>query len=84
MKKAFTVPWGSESVCSWCKKNGKCELWTEDKEFKILLYGVPIRIHFKDLRLVSALQGCPIDEFEPDNSKIPEQFKEEYDRIKIR
>lgn len=79
--KIFKVPWGSESVCRWCKKNGKCSLYTEDPRLKtykkIKEESVPDRkIHFTDLIMTGSLRGCPINEFEPDYSKLPEQFKD--------
>jgi len=92
--KIFKVPWGSDSVCYWCKKDGECSLYTEDprlETFKKIKREKPItvkgetfthrlvpnrKIHFTDLIMTGSLRDCPLNEFEPDYSKLPEQFKD--------
>lgn len=59
MKERFEVPWGSESVCYWCKKRDKCQTK------KTIAHWIMIGSVFK----------CPIDDFLPDYSRLPEQFK---------
>jgi hypothetical protein len=71
-EKMFKVPWGSESVCYWCKKNGECRLYVEDPELSV--GGFSIR--FTQLLRISSLQGCPINEFDPETHKLPENFKD--------
>lgn len=89
----FEVPWGSESICYWCKKEGKCKLYTEDPRiltFKRLKREKPItikgevfihrlipdrKIYFSDLIMTGSLRGCPINEFYPNEEKLPKQFK---------
>lgn len=74
--KIFEVPWGSESVCYWCKKNYKCNYYEENRETKVMFYEVtPITIRPKELMKLGSLQGCPINEFEPDKTKLPDAFR---------
>ena len=63
MKKIFEIPWGSESICSWCKKEDKCRWYTEDSEVQLLSPHLPIRIHPTDLRKIAQITSCPINEF---------------------
>jgi hypothetical protein len=87
-EKVFLVPWGSESVCHWCKKNLKCRMFTEDPELATMTLpsGCPApsvkvvqragpRIRFTQLLMMAALQGCPINEFDPDETQLPDSFK---------
>jgi len=86
--KIFYVPWGSESVCYWCEKQGKCSLYKNDPEIPTMtlpasamppsvdvLQRAGAKIRFTQLLKLGALQGCPINEFEPEPSKLPQQFK---------
>ena len=76
-EKVFTVPWGSESICYWCKKAYKCQYYTEDKEVAVLMlpHHVPIKRRPTQLMNSGQLCRCPINEFEPDSTKLPEEFK---------
>jgi hypothetical protein len=94
-EKTFEVPWGSESICFWCKKNGKCSLYKEDPElsFTRKVRGQLVRpgevlpttgdwyelqeqkMRFTELMKGGSLRGCPINEFDPDETKLPENFK---------
>jgi len=88
-KKVFLVPWGSESICYWCKKNGKCSLFKEDPEIPTLtlprgsnppspyvLLNAGVKIRFTQIFKLGALQDCLINEFEPDETKLPDSFKD--------
>jgi hypothetical protein len=88
-QKVFPIPWGSESICYWCTKNGKCKLWTEDPEIPTMtlptasnmptvevVKSAGVRMRFTQMFKLGSLQGCPINEFNPDPTRLPEQFKD--------
>jgi len=47
-----------------------------DEEIKITLHNIPVRTWFEDFMKSCQLLDCPIDGFEPDHSKLPDQFKD--------
>ena len=75
-EKVFPVPWGSESICYWCKKDTKCSFFLEDKEIRAKFTGgIPIMIRPTQLIKFGQLTACPIKEFKPNPSKLPKAFK---------
>jgi hypothetical protein len=87
-QKIFEVPWGSESICYWCKKQGQCSLYKDDPEIPTMtlpasanppslevLQRAGVKIRFTQLLKLGSLRGCPLNEFEPDETKLPESFK---------
>jgi len=71
----FIIPWGSENICYWCRKDYKCKYYSEDKEVEILKYCIPIKIRPTQLMKLGQLCGCPIQEFELNRNRLPKEFK---------
>jgi len=64
----FYVPWGSESICAWCKKGySNCRVFTEKVD--TIMGGIPVTVSMTELYLIAQIISCPIDEFEPDYSQ---------------
>ena len=67
-KDVFLVPWGSESICMWCKKDKKCLLFKKEglkKSEHSLIKAFWSAAHF------AQIIRCPLDEFEPNEEKNP-------------
>jgi len=64
----FDVPWGSENICMWCKKEGKCILHkrSDATENEMRL----IDLFWKSV-ISSQIVSCPLQEFEPNNESHP-------------
>ena len=87
-QKIFEVPWGSESICFWCRKQGQCSLYRDDPEIPTrtlpananppslqVLENAGARVRFTQLLKLGSLRNCPINEFEPNYTKLPDTFK---------
>jgi len=89
-EKRLEVPWGSESICTWCKKFGKCQMFTGDPEIPFIqlpsgantknitseyIEKAGVRIRFTQLFKIAQISHCPMNEFEPDESHLPESLK---------
>jgi len=73
--KIFKVPWGSENICHWCKKDYKCSYYINDREVDAFFYGViPIKIRASELIKLGSLRACPY--CKPEHAKLAEQFKD--------
>jgi hypothetical protein len=57
------IPWGSEDICYWCRKDYKCRFYSKDIEIKLCLLKS------------GQLCNCPIKEFELDRNRLPKEFK---------
>jgi len=88
-RKIFLVPWGSESICYWCKKQGQCSLYKDDPEIPTMtlpasanppspdvLQRAGVKIRFTELLKLCSLQGCLLDEITIDPAKLPQHFKD--------
>jgi hypothetical protein len=73
----FEVPWGSESICYWCTKNGRCRMFDSDvKVYLLKVSGDTLDcVSFADVLKRGPVTSCPIREFDADYSKLPEQFR---------
>ena len=54
------LPWGSESICLWCKLDRKCSFFKDNPEVPTDIHGIPVKMHTHDIDLFGQIQNCPV------------------------